>query len=53
MRIEVDRWGQLKTAPEEHKVEKVNTEENFSQVEYELVNVTKDDEEDKGDKKSG
>ena len=39
LRIEVDRWGKIETSAE--KIEKVNTTNNLSDVEYELVQVRK------------
>ena len=35
MRLEVDKWGKIEASHE--KVDKVNTENNLSDVEYELV----------------
>jgi replication factor A1 len=39
LRLEVDRWGKIEVSAE--KVDKVNTTNNLSDVEYELVNVRK------------
>ena len=39
LRLEVDRWG--KVEPSTEKIEKVNTSNNHSDVEYELVQVRK------------
>lgn len=37
LRLEVDRWGKIE--PSTEKVDKVNTSNNLSEVEYELVSV--------------
>ena len=39
LRLEVDRWGKLQVSSE--KIDKVNTSNNLSDVEYELVSVRK------------
>ena len=39
LRLEVDRWGKIE--PSTEKIEKVNTSNNLSDVEYELVSVRK------------
>lgn len=39
LRLEVDRWGKLE--PSTEKIDKVNTSNNLSDVEYELVSVRK------------
>ena len=39
LRLEVDRWGKIE--PSTEKIEKVNTSNNHSDVEYELVQVRK------------
>ena len=39
LRLEVDRWGKIELSAE--KIEKVNTSNNLSDVEYELVAVRK------------
>ena len=39
MRVEVDRWG--KVEPSSAKVDSINTSNNLSDVEYELVHVHK------------
>ena len=39
LRLEVDRWGKIESSSE--KIDKVNTSNNLSEVEYELVSVRK------------
>ena len=39
LRLEVDRWGKIEQSSE--KIDKVNTSNNLSDVEYELVSVKK------------
>ena len=39
LRLEVDRWGKIE--PSTEKIDKVNTSNNLSEVEYELVSVRK------------
>ena len=39
LRLEVDRWGKIE--PSKERVESVNTANNLSDVEYELVQVRK------------
>jgi replication factor A1 len=39
LRLEVDRWGKIESSTE--KIDKVNTTNNLSDVEYELVSVRK------------
>ena len=39
LRLEVDRWGKIEASTE--KIDKVNTANNLSEVEYELVSVRK------------
>jgi len=39
LRLEVDRWGKIE--PSTEKITKVNTSNNLSDVEYELVSVRK------------
>ena len=39
LRLEVDRWGKIEASNE--KIDSVNTKNNLSEVEYELVSVDK------------
>ena len=43
MRVAIDRWGVIETVDEQQSSDKINTENNLSLVEYELVKEPNND----------